>query len=165
MRQSSFSCIRIGIAALLVPFALPGNSPGQAPHSASSAISRAGMSMPRGKEKKEQRKSGRAVTPESIVRISRIEVDPARISEYLVLVAECGRKSMAQESGVLLMYSMQEKRHPERIAVLEIYADRAAYEHHIKTSHFRKYKQNSLAMVRKLELIDQNPLVPEMKMK
>ena len=64
-----------------------------------------------------------------------------------------------------MMYSMQEKERPERITILEIYADRAAYERHIRTPHFRTYKQRSLEMVRKLELLDQNPLVPEMKMK
>lgn len=102
---------------------------------------------------------------EKIIRLSRIEVDPARIPEYLALVAECGRRSMAEEPGVEMMYSMQEKEHPERITILEIYADRAAYERHIRTPHFRTYKQRSLEMVRKLELLDQNPLVPEMKMK
>ena len=102
---------------------------------------------------------------EKIIRLSRIEVDPARIPEYLALVAECGRRSMAEEPGVEMMYSMQEKERPERITILEIYADRAAYERHIRTPHFRTYKQRSLEMVRKLELLDQNPLVPEMKMK
>lgn len=105
------------------------------------------------------------ITPESIVRISRIEVDPARLPEYLALVAECGRESMAKESGVYMMYSMQEKAHPERITILEIYADRAAYEHHIQAPHFQKYKRTTLEMVEKLKLLDQNPLVPEMKMK
>lgn len=105
------------------------------------------------------------ITPESIVRISRIEVDPGRLPEYLALVAECGRESMAGEPGVYMMFSMQEKTRPERITILEIYADRAAYEHHIQTSHFLKYKRMTLPMVKQLELLDQNPLVPEMKMK
>lgn len=101
----------------------------------------------------------------SIVRLSRIEVDPARLPEYLELVTECGRQSMAEEPGVLMMYSMQEKAHPERITILEIYADRAAYEHHLQTPHFQKYKQGTLKMVKKLDLLDQTPLVPEMRMK
>ena len=92
-------------------------------------------------------------------------VDPERLAEYLVFATECGRRSMAEEPGVLMMYSMQDKAHPEQITILEIYADSAAYERHIKTPHFQKYKQGTLAMVRKLELLDQTPLVPEMKMK
>ena len=105
------------------------------------------------------------ITPESIVRLSRIEVDPAQLPEYLALVTECGRESMAKEPGVYMMYSMQEKAHPERITILEIYADRAAYDHHIQTPHFQKYKQTTLKMVKQLDLLDQNPLVPEMRMK
>ena len=118
-------------------------------------------------EKEANMKSGKTakVTAESIVRLSRITVDPERLAEYLVLATECGRRSMAEEPGVLLMYSMQDKAHPEQITILEIYADSAAYERHIKTPHFQKYKQGTLAMVRKLELLDQTPLVPEMKMK
>lgn len=101
----------------------------------------------------------------SIVRLSRIEVDPARLPEYLELVTECGRQSMAKEPGVLWMFSMQEQTRPERITILEIYANRAAYLHHIRTAHFRKYKEGTREMVRKLELLDQTPLVPEMRMK
>ena len=105
------------------------------------------------------------VTSESIVRLSRITVNPDCLAEYLAFAAECGRWSMAEEAGVLMMYSMQDKAHPEQITILEIYADRAAYERHIKTPHFQKYKQGTLEMVLKLELLDQIPLVPEMKMK
>lgn len=118
-------------------------------------------------EKEANMRSGKTakVTAESIVRLSRITVDPERLAEYLVFATECGRRSMAEEPGVLMMYSMQDKAHPEQITILEIYADSAAYERHIKTPHFQKYKQGTLAMVRKLELLDQTPLVPEMKMK
>ncbi len=115
--------------------------------------------------KRQEDRMKNRITPESIVRISRIEVDPAQLPEYLALVTECGRESMAKEQGVYMMYSMQEKAHPERITILEIYADRAAYEHHIQTPHFQKYKQTTLKMVKQLDLLDQNPLVPEMRMK
>lgn len=106
-----------------------------------------------------------AMNPESIVRVSEITVDPAYLQEYLSFVSECGRDSMRLEPGVLFMFSMQDKLHPERITILEIYSGKAAYEHHIQTAHFQKYKQGTLKMVRTLELRDQIPLVPEMKMK
>ena len=101
----------------------------------------------------------------SIVRVSEITVDPAYLQEYLSFVSECGRESMRLEPGVQFMFSMQDKQHPERITILEIYSDRTAYEHHIQTPHFQKYKQGTLKMVRTLKLRDQLPLVPEMKMK
>ena len=100
-----------------------------------------------------------------IVRISIVTVDPNRLDEYMKFAAECGKTSMREEPGVLMMYSMQDKLRPNRISILEIYADRTAYERHIKTAHFQKYKQGTLSMVQKLELLDQNALIPEMKMK
>ena len=105
------------------------------------------------------------VTENSIVRLSCIEVDPAQLTEYCRFAEECGRTSMAKEPGVLFMYSMSDKRQPNKITILEIYADRAAYESHIKTPHFQKYKQGTIKMVLKLELLDQTPLIPDMKMK
>ena len=100
-----------------------------------------------------------------IVRLSIVTVDPNRLGEYMKFAAECGKTSMREEPGVLMMYSMQDKLQPNRISILEIYADRAAYERHIKTAHFQKYKQGTLSMVQKLELLDQNALIPEMMMK
>lgn len=100
-----------------------------------------------------------------IVRLSIVTVDPNRLGEYMKFAAECGKTSIREEPGVLMMYSMQDKLRPNRISILEIYADRAAYERHIKTAHFQKYKQGTLSMVQKLELLDQNALIPEMMMK
>ena len=40
-----------------------------------------------------------------------------------------------------------------------IYDDSAAYQSHIQTPHFKKYKEGTAAMVRSLKLIDVNPLV------
>ena len=100
-----------------------------------------------------------------IVRLSVVVVDPAQLDEYLKFAKECGKTSMREEPGVLMMYSMSDKRQPNRITILEIYADKAAYESHIKTPHFRKYKEGTLKMVQKLDLLDQTALIPEMKMK
>ena len=100
-----------------------------------------------------------------IVRLSIVTVAPDRLGEYMKFAAECGKTSMREEPGVLMMYSMQNKLQPNKISILEIYADRAAYERHIKTAHFQKYKQGTLSMVQKLELLDQNALIPEMMMK
>ena len=100
-----------------------------------------------------------------IVRLSVVVVDPAQLDEYLKFAKECGKTSMREEPGVLMMYSMSDKRQPNRITILEIYADKTAYESHIKTPHFRKYKEGTLKMVQKLELLDQTALIPEMKMK
>ena len=153
MRLFSMKWLLTLSAAALLPAAAQEPSPKSAVHSA-------GI-----RENSIQEVRMNTVTSESIVRLSRITVDPDRLAEYLAFATECGRRSMAEEPGVLMMYSMQDKAHPEQITILEIYADSAAYERHIKAPHFQKYKQGTLAMVRKLELLDQIPLIPEMKMK
>ena len=61
---------------------------------------------------------------------------------------------MKLEPGVISIYPMYEKENPTQVRILEIYADRNAYESHLKTSHFQKYKTTTLKMVKSLKLID-----------
>lgn len=97
---------------------------------------------------------------DGIVRLSKIEVYPQYLDEYVKYAVEVGEVSLRTESGVLTMYAVGEKENPCRITILETYASRAAYEKHIASEHFRKYKQGTLHMVRSLELSDRTPLNP-----
>ena len=99
------------------------------------------------------------------VRISKIVVDSTRLNEYNAYLKEEIEESMRLEAGVLTLYATSEKNHPNRITILEIYANEEAYQSHIKTPHFLKYKQETLDMVQDLELIDANPLIPGLKIK
>lgn len=99
------------------------------------------------------------------VRLSRITVDPARLPEYNAYLKEEIEASMRLEPGVLALYAVAEKDNPAKVTILEIYADEAAYQSHIKTPHFQKYKQGTLDMVKDLELIDTTPLIPGLKIK
>ena len=99
------------------------------------------------------------------VRISRIVVDPDKLTEYNDFLKEEIEDSMRLEPGVLTLYATSEKDHPNRITILEIYASEDAYLSHIKTSHFLKYKNGTLDMVKELELLDTTPLIEGMKIK
>lgn len=48
-----------------------------------------------------------------------------------------------------------------QIRILEIYASEEAYQSHLKTEHFQKYKQGTLHMVKSLRLPTMQPLDPE----
>ena len=48
-----------------------------------------------------------------------------------------------------------------QIRILEIYASDEAYQQHLKTPHFQKYKQGTLHMVKDLKLPTMKPLDPE----
>ena len=97
---------------------------------------------------------------DGIVRLSKIEVYPQYLDEYIQYVTEVGEISLRTEPGVLTMYAVGEKENPCQITILETYASREAYDKHIASAHFQKYKQGTLHMVKSLELTDQTPLNP-----
>jgi quinol monooxygenase YgiN len=73
--------------------------------------------------------------------------------------------SVGVEPGVLTLYAVYEKDHPTRVTIFEIYADEAAYEAHLKTTHFKKYKSGTQGMVKALELVNVVPIALEGKAK
>ena len=100
-----------------------------------------------------------------IVRLAKLEIYEEYLEEYLNFASEVGRESVEKEEGVITLFSVQEKDSPCKITILEIYASQAAYEYHITTPHFQRYKQGTLHMVKDLQLVDCAALVPEMKIK
>lgn len=96
---------------------------------------------------------------ERVVRLAEIEVFPEKLSEYLCYAKEVGTVSMATEPGVIGLFSMQDKSDSCKVYILEVYADREAYQDHLKTAHFKKYKEGTADMVKTLKLIDTNPMV------
>lgn len=100
------------------------------------------------------------MSADGIVRLSKIEVDSAYLDEYIRFATEVGEISLRTEPGVLTMYAVQEKDNPCNITILETYASQEAYRSHIASAHFRKYKQGTLHMVKKLVLSDQIVLNP-----
>ncbi len=96
-----------------------------------------------------------------IVRIAEIEVYPQYLNEYLAAAAEIQKTSLAEEPGVVCLFPMQTKEDSSQIRILEIYASQQAYQHHIQTAHFLKYKQSTLHMVKSLKLQDFQPITPE----
>ena len=101
----------------------------------------------------------------NLVRLSKITVEPSQLDAYNAFLKEEIEASMRLEPGVLTLYATAEKNAPHRVTILEIYADRSAYESHLKTPHFQKYKQGTLSMVKNLELVDVKPLIPGLKIK
>ena len=95
---------------------------------------------------------------DGIVRLSKVEVYPEHLEEYMKYAVEVGEISLRTEPGVLTMYALQEIDNPCRITILETYASKEAYRAHIASAHFQKYKQGTLHMVKALELLDQKPL-------
>ncbi len=103
------------------------------------------------------------MSADGIIRLSKVEVDPAYLDEYMKFATEVGEISLRTEPGVITMYALQEKENPCNITILETYASQEAYRKHIASAHFQKYKQGTLHMVKNLQLLDQTELNPSNK--
>ena len=103
------------------------------------------------------------MTADGIVRLSKIEVYPQYLNEYMQYAVEVGEISLRTEPGVLTMYAVQDKENPCLVTILETYVSQAAYQSHVASAHFQKYKQGTLHMVKSLQLCDQTPLNPANK--
>ena len=91
------------------------------------------------------------------VQVAEIEVDPAQVGAYRAAIEEQIGAAIRKEPGVLL-YAVAEKDDPTRVKVLEIYRDRKAYEAHLGSDHFKKYKATVEKMVKSLKLVQATPI-------
>jgi quinol monooxygenase YgiN len=89
-----------------------------------------------------------------MIRIAEIEIDSNYLQEYNTILKEEAEASVRLEPGVICIYPMYQSDKPTQIRLLEIYANTEAYESHLKTPHFQKYKTSTLDMVKSLKLID-----------
>jgi quinol monooxygenase YgiN len=96
-----------------------------------------------------------------MVRVAEIEVAQGYLEEYVAILKEEAKASMDLEPGVISIFPMYEKALPTRIRILEIYANREAYEAHLKTPHFAKYKSSTSQMIKSLALVEMQPIDAE----
>jgi quinol monooxygenase YgiN len=109
--------------------------------------------------------SVRAENGGQMVRLAKLVIDEPQLAAYRTFLIEEIEASMRLEPGVRTLYAVAEKDRPTHITILEIYADRSAYEKHIRSPHFLKYKTGTEHMVKSLELVETVPLIAEMKIK
>jgi quinol monooxygenase YgiN len=93
-----------------------------------------------------------------MIRIAEIEIKPEYLDEYLSILTEESKASVELEPGVIAIYPMYQQENPSQIRLLEIYADKQAYELHLQTPHFKHYKTKTLKMVNSLKLIEMNAI-------
>jgi len=93
-----------------------------------------------------------------MVRISEIEIVPEFLEEYKSILKEEASASVKLEKGVIAIFPMYEHKNPTQIRIIEIYANKEAYQFHLQTPHFQHYKTSTLKMVKSLNLIDMESL-------
>ena len=97
-------------------------------------------------------------TPSRYVRLAELEIEPAQMDAFVAATREVGQASVRSEDGCIALYAVVEKDNPARVRVFEIYRDATAYEAHVQTTHFRKFRTTTDSMVRTRKLIDANPV-------
>ena len=100
-----------------------------------------------------------------VVRIAKLQIDSAQLENYKASLKEHAETAVRVEPGVITLYAVYEKNHPTYVTVFEIYADKEAYQSHLKTPHFLKYKSGTKDMIKSLELIETVPIALETKPK
>jgi len=93
-----------------------------------------------------------------IVRMAELEIDPVQLDNYKALLIEEIETSVAVEPGVLTLNAVAVKGSPAQIHIFEVYADRPAYEAHLRSLHFLKYKTQTSNMVRSLTMLEMDPI-------
>jgi quinol monooxygenase YgiN len=96
-----------------------------------------------------------------IIRISEIQIDSNYLEQYKAILKEESSASVKLEPGVISIYPMYQKEQRTQVRILEIYASKEAYQSHLKTPHFQKYKTTTLNMVKSLKFIDMDAIDPE----
>jgi len=96
---------------------------------------------------------------EVIVRIAELDIDPAQLDAYKLILKEEIQTSIRVEPGVLTLYAVSLKGHPEQIRLFEMYRDAASYESHLQSPHFKAYKTQTHQMVKGLRLIETRPIL------
>ena len=94
-----------------------------------------------------------------VVRLAELEIDPVQLDSYKAFLREEIETSIRVEPGVLNLYAVSVKGRPTQIRIFEIYADAAAYEAHLRTPHFLKYKTGTQSMVKSLHLLETEPVL------
>ena len=91
---------------------------------------------------------------EPLTRIAEIEVYPDKLDAYRAALQEGIVAAIGREPGVLMLYAVSVKDNPTQIRIFERYVSQQAYEAHVQSPHFRKYKSTVGPMVKSLRLIE-----------
>ena len=105
------------------------------------------------------RRAGGEGVGERIVRLAELGIDPAQLEDYKAALREEIETSIRVEPGVLTLYAVSVKGHPDQIRLFETYRNAAAYQAHLESAHFKRYKSRTQGMVKSLTLVETEPIL------
>jgi quinol monooxygenase YgiN len=94
------------------------------------------------------------ISADMMIRISEIEIFPEFLNEYKTILKEEASASVQKEPSVIAIFPMYQQQNPTQVRIVEIYANKDAYQKHLQTPHFKHYKTSTSKMVKELKLVD-----------
>lgn len=95
----------------------------------------------------------------AVVRMAELQIDPAQMDSYLRFLREEVEVSVRTEPGVLALNAVVLRGRPGHVRLLEVYASQAAYDAHLASPHFLKYKTGTASVVLSLQLLETDPVL------
>lgn len=87
-----------------------------------------------------------------VVRIAKLQIDSIQLERYKAALKDHAQTAVRVEPGVITLYAVYDKNYPTQVTVFEIYANKEAYQSHLETPHFLKYKTSTKIWLNLLNL-------------
>ncbi len=84
---------------------------------------------------------------DGLVVLVEFRLKPGSSQAFAELIGANARASVADEPGCRRFDIATSKDEPERLFLYEIYDDRAAFDHHVTTPHYLRFKEASAALI------------------
>ncbi len=101
----------------------------------------------------EQKDSGTA----TVVYMHRYEVAPEKLAEYQHLAKAEAVRAVREDAGVMGMFVTAEHDNPNIIHTMELYRDKAAYEHYQQSAKAKEFQSKTAAMFIKAHTVENLP--------
>ena len=75
------------------------------------------------------------------------QIEPACYMEFMPLMLSNARASLTQEKGCLQFDVATDPARPNEVFLYEIYTDRAAFDLHLASAHFRSFDRGAADMI------------------
>jgi quinol monooxygenase YgiN len=92
------------------------------------------------------------------VRLAELEIDPSQMPKFTAAINQGIEAAVRTEPGVLVLYAVAEQERPNYVRVFEMYTSAAAYQTHLATPHFIKFRDSTQSMVISRKLLDVTPI-------
>lgn len=86
------------------------------------------------------------------------QVNEGKMAEFLPLMKENARASVANEPGCLQFDVLQVQGEPNRIVLFEVYADDAAFQAHMKMPHLAAFLEKARPLMGKPTMVKMDRL-------